>query len=61
MTPGLPALQSIYGVPDLQLDWFVLDGDGFRTKLDADGWLMFESKSAVNELKKEATLADTLI
>ena len=61
MIPDPPTLKANYSVPDLQLNWFVFDSDGFGTKFNADGGLMFETKSAINELKKEATFADTFI
>jgi hypothetical protein len=48
-----------YGVPDLQLDGFVADGDHLGPELYPDGDLVFLSEAVVDELQEQAGLPNT--
>lgn len=43
-----------YGVPDLQLNGFVIDGDHPGPEFNPDGKIMYRLKPFVGELKEEA-------
>lgn len=57
----LPALRYQYCIPDLQFDDFVVDFDGFGSKLNSDGGIRIDFEFFIDELHEYTGLANAFV